>query len=371
MRTLEQQLRKARREERARGNWWGGLSLAWGGVATWLAWKSAGGNAALATGLGAAGLWAAPLLAMAGMRLPERQRRWARSGDGLEEWRAAGESMGIAVVRAQETRGLPAELAAELKTEAAALRKALKSGRRGDIEAVCVRVREGALTRHKEALWAASRAEVAEAEELLAAAAKEPSGAGDVVWDLSGGAAVAVIKRAMPGILEVDAWTGARDCMMHALQALATRGLKEERAAGVAAALAVEWQDTSLPLEVFPEAVERAMRRAGVEAGAGRERGGAAAEAGAAEAGPGAGAVAPEAAGEAEAGVEEHVRIVNGKRYRRVRVRQKSFRRRRHGGGAWAWALGPVAELGESFVRAVRMTWQRMRYGFRAWRMRQ
>lgn len=397
MRTLGQQLRKAQREDRARGSWWGGLSLVLGGAATWLAWRNGGGNAALATGLAAAGLWAAPLLAVAGMRMPERQRRWARRGDGDEAWLAAGESIGIALVRAQETPNLPPELAKELKDEAAALRTTLKSRRRGDIEEACFRVRKGALARHKEVLWMAARPFVLEAEQLLEAAeAKEGTGALDLELEVCGGVAAEVILLAMPGILQVDAWQGAQDCMLHALREGAERGLGMEQVARLSAALAVEWQDTSLPWEVFEETMGRALRRAGVESGAGRARAAAAGSAAtpepaeaapvpetagaepsvaesAAEGAAVAAAVVPEGAESAAkaASGEEHVRIINGKRYRRVRVKQKSFRSRRHGGSAWNWALGPVLELGESFARALRMTWQRMRYGFRAWRMRQ
>lgn len=394
MRTLGQQLRKARREDRARGSWWGGLSLVLGGAATWLAWRNGGGNAALATGLAAAGLWAAPLLAVAGMRMPERQRRWARRGDGDEAWRAAGESIGIALVRAQETPNLPQELAKELKDEAAALRTTLKSRRRGDIEAACFRVRKGALARHKEVLWTAARPFVLEAEQLLEAAeAKEGTGALDLELEVCGGVAAEVILLAMPGILQLDAWQGAQDCMLHALREGAERGLGMEQVARLSAALAVEWQDTSLPWEVFTETMGSALRRAGVASGAGRARVAAAGaevapepaevapapeaagtEPGAAKGPAAAAAVVPEGAepaAEALAG-EEHVRIINGKRYRRVRVKQKSFHRRRHGHGGWGWMmLGPVVELGESFVRGLRMTWQRLRYGYRVWRMRQ
>lgn len=329
---MEQLRQAAARERRAPIFWWLIVMAATGGMLAVCIYHRAPSLAAFFV-IFLAAVWAAPLVALQSLSAPPRAKKPAPApGEGTyDEWMAQVRMLARVLLYYGDNPNLPPDVRAIFRAARADLRDTLKAHPlRDDLERVCQRMREGAIRSMKDWFMRQYRHDIRELANEYEQAIAAGLDADQRLLALQGavGNAAAMMSRyCMPRMLERQRLACAVDCAWLAVQT-AAEGNGASSLVELAEMLVIEWSDFSEPWQPA-----RALRRA-------RER----------LARPD----APDPAAVAPAEGHGAVVVRNGKRYRRVRVRNK---RRHHSHRS----RGPsLTDIFLSFGQWVR-------YSIRAW----
>jgi hypothetical protein len=254
MTTWSEQRRAATRERLAFTGWWAALAFACGaGVAgfIWMRSPTAGMFAAIVL----AGAWLGPVLAWASMRAPRRNTEpWPGPGAGYDMWRRQANAIGRMLLYHQGDPALPQNVQRELREAHSELRSVLRTHPSGDnLERECTRLRNGPMLLARKTAWLSVWPQVKDLE----ARWRESAGDGSIdrhhlLHELVGAAAAAASEGVLPRLLARERWECVELSTDYALQLAAAPGLPLVSPIALAAALAIDWGDFSVPLD--PEA---------------------------------------------------------------------------------------------------------------------
>lgn len=253
MTTWSDQRRAARRERLAFTGWWAALAFACGAAVTGFVWLRSP-TAGLFAAIVLAGAWLGPILAWASLRAPRRNDEpWPDAGAGYGAWRRQAHAIGRMLLYHQGDPALPRNVQRELLEAHRELRAFLRTHPRGDdLERECTRIRGGAMRLARKTAWLCVWPQVKDlearwresaADGSLASAARQ-----HLLHELVGAAAAAASEGVLPRLLARERWECVELSTDYALQLAAAPGRPLLSPIALAAALAIDWSDFSLPL---------------------------------------------------------------------------------------------------------------------------
>lgn len=254
MTTWTEQRRAATRERLAFAGWWAALALVCGAglvVFVWTRWPTVGLFAAIVL----AGAWLGPILAWASLRAPRRNAEpWPAPGAGYGPWRRQANAIGRMLLYHQEDPALPLNVQRELREAHRELRSVLRAHPSGDdLERECTRLRNGPLFLARRTAWLSVWPQVKDLEARWRESSGDDSTASAVrqhlLHELVGAAAVAATGGVLPRLLARERWECVELSTDYALQLAAVPGRPLVSPIALAAALAIDWSDFSLPLD--------------------------------------------------------------------------------------------------------------------------
>ena len=268
MTTWTEQRRAATRERLAFAGWWAALALMCGAglvAFVWARWPTIGLFAAVAL----AGAWLGPVLAWASLRAPRRNDApWPAPGAAYDAWRRQANALGRLLLYHQEDPALPQTVRRELLQAHRDLRRVLRARPSGDdLERECTRLRDGPVRLAKKTAWLAVWPTVKDLEAAWRESTATHTGADrhHLLHELVGAAAAAATEGSLPRLLARERWECVELCTDYALQLAAAPGRPLVSPIALAAALAIEWADFSIPFD--PETPRATLVAFLVEAG--------------------------------------------------------------------------------------------------------
>ena len=255
MTTWTDQRRAATRERLAFAGWWAGLAFACGAglvAFIWARWPTVGLFAAVALG----GAWLGPILAWASLRAPRRNELpWPPPGAGYDAWHRQTNALGRMFLYHQDDPALPKNVRRELLQANRELRAVLRARPIGDdLERECTRLREGPVALAKKTAWLAVWPTVKDLEAAWRESATTHTGAArhHLLHELVGAAAAAASEGVLPRLLARERWECVELTTDYSLQLAAAPGRPVVSPIALAAALAIEWADFSIPFDPEP-----------------------------------------------------------------------------------------------------------------------
>ena len=255
MTTWTEQRRAATRERLAFAGWWAALALVCGAglvAFVWARWPTVGLFAAVTL----AGAWLGPVLAWASLRAPRRNEApWPAPGAAYDAWRRQANALGRLLLYHQDDPALPQTVRRELLQAHRDLRRLLRARPSGeDLERECTRLRDGPVRLAKKTAWLAVWPTVKDLEATWRESAATHTGADlhHLLHELVGAAAAAATEGSLPRLLARERWECVELCTDYALQLAAAPGRPLVSPIALAAALAIEWADFSIPFDPEP-----------------------------------------------------------------------------------------------------------------------
>lgn len=252
MTTWSEQRLAARRERLAFTGWWAALSFVCGaGLAgfIWLRSPTAGLFASIVL----FGAWLGPVLAWASLRAPRRNEApWPEPGSGYAPWRRQANAIGRMILYHQGDPALPLNVQRELREAHRELRSVLRAHPSGDdLERECTRLRNGPVGLARKTAWLYVWPQVKDLEARWRESAATHAGADrqHLLHELVGAASVAATEGVLPRLLARERWECVELCTDYALQLAAAPGRPLVSPIALAAALAIDWGDFSVPLD--------------------------------------------------------------------------------------------------------------------------
>lgn len=252
MTTWTEQRRAATRERLAFAGWWAALALMCGAglvAFVWARWPTIGLFAAVAL----AGAWLGPVLAWASLRAPRRNDApWPAPGAGCDAWRRQANALGRLLLYHQEDPALLQTVRRELLQAHRDLRRVLRARPSADdLERECTGLRDGPVRLAKKTAWLAVWPTVKDLEAAWRESAATHTGADrhHLLHELVGAAAAAATEGSLPRLLARERWECVELCTDYALQLAAAPGRPLVSPIALAAALAIEWADFSIPFD--------------------------------------------------------------------------------------------------------------------------
>lgn len=255
MTTWTEQRRAATRERLAFAGWWAALALVCGAglvAFIWMRWPTVGLFAAVAL----AGAWLGPVLAWASLRAPRRNDApWPAPGAAYDAWRRQANALGRLLLYHQEDPALPQTVRRELLQAHRDFRRVLRARPSGDdLKRECTRLRDGPIRLAKKTAWLAVWPTVKDLEAAWRDSASTHTGPDrhHLLHELVGAAAAAATQGVLPRLLARERWECVELCTDYALQLAAAPGRPLVSPIALAAALAIEWADISIPFDPDP-----------------------------------------------------------------------------------------------------------------------
>ena len=218
----------------------------------WMRWPTVGLFASIAL----VGAWLGPVLAWASLRAPRRNDApWPVPGAGYDPWRRQAYALGRLLLYHQEDPALPQTVRRELLQAHRDLRRVLRTRPSGDdLERECTRLRDGPISLAKKTAWLAVWPTVKDLEAAWRESAATHTGADrhHLLHELVGAAAAAATEGSLPRLLARERWECVELCTDYSLQLAAVPGRPLVSPIALAAALAIEWADISIPFDPEP-----------------------------------------------------------------------------------------------------------------------
>ena len=255
MTTWSEQRRAATRERLAFAGWWAALALVCGAglvAFVWARWPTVGLFASIAL----AGAWLGPVLAWASLRAPRRNDApWPATGAGYDSWRRQANAIGRMLLYHQDDPALPKNVRRELLQAHRDLRSVLRAHPLSDdLERECARLRDGPVALAKKTAWLAVWPTVKDLESSWRESASTHTGSArhHLLHELVGAAAAAASEGVLPRLLARERWECVELTTDYSLQLAAVPGRPVVSPIALAAALAIEWSDFSIPFDPDP-----------------------------------------------------------------------------------------------------------------------
>lgn len=346
-----QQLAAATRERNVLPAWWLGLSLVLGGILIWKFAAAMGTSMIVFAAIVLAGVAFAPWAARRSLTMPRRAAEPAPApGEGTyDQWRRQCKWIGSFLIYELDNPNLSPEGRAAMRAACGEMRGVLKAHPLSDdLERLCLQMRRDGVEKGKEDLWQAMQPGIQECRNWMEEQMAEVDSIDqrmEFLREVIGGTVATLSRIVLPRLLEEERVLCMTDCVWlatYALHSVDTTAMPVE----LSAALVLEWSDLSqpwTPASALDRALERLNQPAAVFPSSLAPVAATAPAAAAprtippeSSSPPPPAPVAPAPAAEPDAAADstgngEHITIINGKRYRRVRVRKykRSHRRKK------------------------------------------